>query len=164
VGRSVELAEGWNTVALDVWPADPRMEAVFADVLAEIGFVEDAEGRRYEPGGANEIGDWDPLQAYYVYALAAVTLEVEGVPVVPEAAAIPLEEGWNLVPYLGAVGAPVDAALAGVSGDLVLAKDHTGRTFHPATGIDEIGTLEPGWGYKLYVEDRATLVYPPGTP
>jgi len=161
VGRSIGLTQGWNLVAADVWPEDPRLEAVFADVLPQIGFVEDAEGRRFEPGGVNEIGDWDPLQAYYVYALAQVTLEVEGVPVVPEAAAITLREGWNAVPYLGAATRLTSEALASVADDLVLAKDHTGEAYFPAGGIGTLEELEPGRGYSLYMERSGELIYPP---
>ena len=159
----VVLEAGWNVVSLGVRPTDPTLAAIFAGVT-EVQVVEDGAGRQFEPGGVDEIGAWDPLQAYAVYALAPVTVEVEGEPIVPEGEAIPLQEGWNLVPYFGSEAMPIAEALSSVAGDLVLVKDHVGRVFAPDYEVDQLSTLRPGWGYKVYVERAGTLTYPADAP
>ena len=159
----VVLEAGWNVVSLGVRPTDPALAAIFADT-PEVGLVEDGEGRQFEPGGVDEIGSWDPLQAYAVYASSPVTVEVEGEPIVPEGEAIPLQEGWNLVPYFGSEATPIAEALSSVAGDLVLVKDHTGQVFAPEYGIDDLDDLRPGWGYKVYMGRAATLTYPADAP
>lgn len=56
---------------------------------------------------------------------------------------------------------PVSEALATVSDELVVLKDAFGRIYMTEPEIDQIGDLLPGQGYKIYVSEDCTLLYPP---
>ncbi|MDX1418896.1 MAG: PKD domain-containing protein [Rubricoccaceae bacterium] len=162
--QTVSFAAGWNVASLSVRPLDADFEALFAGLESEIQFVEDAQGRRFVPGGENEIGSWDTKKAYYVYADAPASMTVQGVPVLPELTPLTLEPEWNLVPFYGEEPMPVAEALASLGGDLLVAKDHEGRSYVPAIGTDDLGILRPGEGYRVYMERGGTLLYPTDSP
>lgn len=54
----------------------------------------------------------------------------------------------------------VQAALQSISSSLVLVKDFAGQVYAPQYNVDLIGDLQPGQGYKVYVSQPATLLYP----
>jgi hypothetical protein len=46
---------------------------------------------------------------------------------------------------------------------LVIAKNNNGQTYIPGYGINDIGTMQPGQGYQVYLTAADTLVYPAGS-
>ena len=94
-----------------------------------------------------------------VYAESAVNLTLTGTRL-DESTPISLEEGWNLVPFLSRTTVPVEEAVASVNGALVLIKDSEGQVYFPLYGIDTLGSLKPGEGYLVYLNEAAVLVYP----
>jgi hypothetical protein len=158
--QDVLLDQGWNIVSLTVDPSDDQMDQIFEGIAGAIEIVENRDGQTYEPGGANEIGSWNPEEAYRVYANESTTLQAAGSEVEPTETSIALEEGWNWVPYLRETSLPVDEALSTIETDLTIVKNEAGDTYHPAYGIDQLEAMEPGEGYKIYVEKSCTLTYP----
>ncbi len=73
---------------------------------------------------------------------------------------VDLAQGWNLVPYLRDESLPVDVALASIAPHLVLVKDENGQIYYPGYGINTIGDLQPGQGYKIYVDQATALTFP----
>jgi len=141
-----------------VAPNSADLETVFTDV--SVAVVEDETGATYVPAeNSNEIGAWDSTEAYKVYTESSQSLTIEG-STVEDTTTIPLQQGWNLIPYLPDEAASVDDALQSISSELVIVKDEAGNTYVPAYGIDEIGQLEPKAGYQVYVESAVDLVYP----
>jgi len=47
-----------------------------------------------------------------------------------------------------------------IASDLVMVKDKDGRIYYPDYGINTIGDLQPGQGYKIYVDQASTLTFP----
>jgi hypothetical protein len=160
--QNIALESGWNVISSSVAPDTAALETVFADVSVDI--VKDEAGNTYVPtDDLNEIGAWDSTEAYRVYTGAAdQTLTIEG-SAVADTVAIPLSQGWNLVPYLPGDAKAVATALQSISSELVIVKDDAGNTYVPAYGIDEIGTLKPTEGYQVYVDSAVDLVYPDGS-
>lgn len=159
--HDIVLQQGWNLTSSWVAPGQANLDSIFADVLDDIVLVKDGAGQVYIPEfGVNTIGDWDPLQAYQIYAETSTTLTIEGTAIVPEATPISLSTQWNLVPYLRDEPMSVDIALASIASVLVIAKDYAGRVYIPEFGINTIGDLEPGQGYKVYVDQAVNLTYP----
>lgn len=157
----LSLSPGWNFISGLVTPDAPELDAVFSDIQSDILLVKDQQGQIYSPSfGINSIGDWDPTSAYMVYAEADATLTLEGEAITPETTSIALVPGWNFVPYLRDVPLPVDEALAPIADQLVMVKDSGGQVYVPEFGIDTMGTMQPGRGYKVYVDEAATLNYP----
>jgi hypothetical protein len=141
-------------------PATPNIADVFSDIGANIELVKDGDGNQYHPAsGLNTIGDWSPLQSYQVYANAQSTLQISGETIAPSTP-ISLGAGWNQIPYLPTVEIAVGQALGDVEDRITLLKDFAGRVYYPAFGIDEIGSLRPGQGYKIHSGSSAILSYP----
>ena len=123
--------------------------------------VRDENGDTYNPSvGTDHIGRWQEGEAYAVFATATTALSIAGTAIDPAANSISLREGWNWVPYLLPNELPVSEALASVQDDLVLVKDAAGRVYYPDLGIEDLVTMKPGEGYKLFVDKTSTLVYP----
>ena len=156
--QTIALEAGWNVVSSRVMPDPSDLETVFGNV--SVGVVESASGKAYVPAeGLNEIGSWDATEAYKVYTESSQSLTLEGTSV-DDTTRIPLQKGWNLVPYLPEEAQSIDKALQSISDELVILKDESGDTYLPAYGIDQIGQLQPTEGYQIYVDAPVDLVYP----
>jgi hypothetical protein len=119
-------------------------------------------GRLYGPAyNLSGLSRWNPKEAYQIYLRSARTLSIEGSRM-PADAPIPLEDGWNFVPYLPSGSLPVEEAFSSVETSLVVVKDPTGAPYIPDSDyeVNEIGRVEPGEGYKVYVDRADTLRYP----
>ena len=124
--------------------------------------VKNIAGQVYWPAfGINQIGDWDVLEAYKVYMAADHTLIFTGSLVVPEDNPIDLGTGWSMIPYLRDTPMPIETALADLSDTLVIVKNNAGQVYWPAFGINQIGVMQPGEGYQIYLSAPDTLTYPP---
>ena len=157
--QEIHLKEGGNVVSSFVSPIAPAMDSVFAGLQSEIAVVENEAGEQYRPGkDIDEIGQWESGEAYLIQARSDVTLSMHGEPL--GTSSVALEQGWNLVPYLPSSSLPVEEAVSAISEDLVLLKDETGRSYSPDKGIDVLEQMEPGEGYKIYVDQSTTLNYP----
>ncbi len=163
--HDLTLARGWNLISSWVAPDDADLEAVFAEAIENVVLVKDGQGRAFIPSaGIDNIGDWDPMEGYMVYLSAQDTVVMEGASLDEEPPAVALSQGWNQVPYLRQEPLPIGEALESALESIILVKDYAGRTFIPAFGIDNIGTMEPGQGYKVYVTEDVQINYPDGTP
>lgn len=161
VAQTIELTPGWNIISSHVHPDPGDLESVFSD--ATITVVKNEADERFVPDdNQNEIGQWDSLAAYKVYTEAEQALTIEGDPV-DSTTTIPLQEGWNHVPYLPETPQSPAVALASIDSELVMAKDENGETYVPEYNVDEIGQFEPGEGYLIYVRSAVDLVYPDGS-
>lgn len=159
--QSVQIESGWNMISTRVMPDSPTMRSVFSDVSVSV--VKDEDGNVYMPEhNLNEIGKWDSTEAYKVYTETDQAMTVQGSRV-EETTSIPLQKGWNQVPYLPETAKSVDDALASIIGDVVIVKDESGNTYVPSYNVDDIGTLKPGKGYQVYVDRAVDLVYSEGT-
>ncbi|MEM1127919.1 MAG: T9SS C-terminal target domain-containing protein [Bacteroidota bacterium] len=159
--QDVPLSAGWNWVSLSVTPEDLDMPTVLSEILDDVELVKNSRGGIYLPSlNINTIGSWNLGEGYLIYVNQARTLTVTGVPIDPASTPIPLSEGWNLVPYYGTTSMSLEEAWAGIKPHIVLAKDAQGRVYLPDLNIDLIGTLRPGYGYKVFMDEAVTLTYP----
>jgi len=157
--QEVLLEKGGNLVSTAIVPDAPAMDSVFAGLQSEIAVVENEAGERYRPDeNLNEIGQWNSEETYRVDAKSEITLVIEGDSL--GSPSIPLEEGWNWVPYYLSSPLPVEEAVSSIAEDLVLVKDETGRAYSADKGIEVLEKMEPGEGYKIHVSQSTTLTYP----
>lgn len=160
VAHSINLQQGWNHISSYVAPKDSSLKAVFSDVLANVALVKDEAGKVFMPQeNIDQLATWDPREAYMVYINSTDTLQIEGVSLSSAPPAIPLEAGWNQIPYLNEVPLPIDSVLSSISAYVVMVKNHTGQTYLPGFGINDIGMMQPGQGYLIYMSQPTTLVY-----
>jgi len=143
-----------------VQPTSDRLDDLLAPIRDRLVLVKDEDGRVYSPElGVDQIGRWDWRRAYMIFVTEPTNWTVKG-RAIPATASIGLEAGWNLIPYWLATPMPVSEALASLGASLVLVKDLEGRLYFPDYEIYTLQTLEPGRGYKVYVNRAATLTYP----
>ena len=155
----IPLQKGWNLTSTFISPATPTMDSVFAGLQSEITVVKNEQGERYQPSeNINEISQWNSEETYAIHAKSDAILTVKGDSL--GSPSIALEQGWNWVPYFLTSSLSVDEALSSIIGDLGRVKDETGRAYLPENDPDVLEQMEPGEGYKVYVRQPTTLVYP----
>lgn len=159
--QHVALEEGWNLVSSHVVSGQTSLDSLFASLAPNAALVKDDAGRVFWPeASVNDIGSWNIEEAYQIFMEAPGTLTFSGTSVAPEATPLGLQAGWNMVAYLpGSAQAP-GVATASLGDNLVVVKDEAGNVFMPEYGIDGVGALSPGSGYKMYLNEAATLIYP----
>lgn len=154
----VQMVPGWNMVSSYIVPADPSISEMLKNVRDKIILVKAADGSIYYPDfGIDTIGDWDPNTSYLIYAREELLWSISGTELDPQNSSVSLSAGWNQIPFISKTEVDIEAALSSIADELVIAKDFAGRIYYPEFGINEIGQLEPGQGYKVYVESDATL-------
>nr|HPO62975.1 hypothetical protein [Candidatus Kapabacteria bacterium] len=156
----IPLSLGWNLISSNVIPTEPAMENVF-EGMNNIVLVKNGAGQIYSPAfGINQIGDWNVEAGYYVYTNGSSILNISGAEVIPSQQGIELNAGWNLISYLRSTPMNAQQALAGISSNLIMAKNNLGGFYHPGFGINTLGNMQPGQGYWLYITAPAVLYYP----
>lgn len=165
--QTLQLQAGPNLVSLDVVPAQTDPASIFGDALNHILLVKDGDGHLFAPSyGAPTLTAWAWDQAYLVHARQAVDIAVTGASLSGESS-VPLEAGWNTVPYFLQAPTPVETALASILGHVTRVEDSEGRVYPAMTGTPELTTLVPGQGYRVRLDAPASLVYtapPPPLP
>jgi hypothetical protein len=160
--QTIGLAQGWNLISSRINPNEPAVESVFGDVDSDLSLVKNEAGDIYSPEvGLNNIGDWQSREGYLVYMTNSQSMSVSGYGVDPTTSFM-LEEGWNLIPYYPDTAMTPADAFASISAELVLVKNQAGETYvpDPQDPIDDIGQLQPGQAYKVYVSSPVSFSYP----
>jgi hypothetical protein len=153
------LNSGWSWISFNVMPDNLEVDQVM-DSVANLVIMVNGDGEFYIPDQINQIGALDVLQGYKVYLRATDLLEFTGDEVLPNTP-IPLQQGWNFVSFLPTAPINAEAALAGVFQQLALAKNDAGGFYIPNL-INTLGSMQPGRGYRLYMNVAGTLIYPFG--
>jgi len=160
--QTIGLGQGWNLISSRINPSDPAIESVFGGVDSDLSLVKNEAGDIYSPEiGLNDIGDWQSREGYLVYMTNSQSMGVSGYEVDPSTSFM-LEEGWNLIPYYPETTMTPADAFASISSELVLVKNQAGETYvpDPQDPIDDIGQLQPGKAYKVYVSSPVSFSYP----
>jgi len=161
--QTIDLQPGWNLISSRFAPDETAIDQLMSDVSGNVQIVEDEveDDYVYKPEeGVNTLGHWNPLEGFMVYSDTEQQLTINGQVLRPAWTPLALESGWNLVPYLPSTTLPLAEAFQSISEELVLVKDAAGNAYVPAHGVDEIGSLQPGQGYKVFVSGPGTLTYP----
>jgi len=152
------LDPGWNLVSTPVAPEDSSISNLFTDKRL---ILRDAAGRRFcADRGWDERKVWSMREGYWIHAPAATSLIFEGWEINTAPAPLALQRGWQIIPWWRTAPMAADSALASLDGRAALLKDGGGRLYWPEEGIDQIGALQPGRGYQLYLTDVDTLLLP----
>ena len=160
VTQSIAMSLGWNIISGYVIPLDLDIINIFSAIVSDLVIVKNAVGDAYIPTfGINAIGDWVIEEGLKVKTLNATTLDLSGPVVNPTTTPISLLPGWSQIAYLRT--SPMDAivALSGIASDIIIIKDISGDSYIPSFGINGIGDLLPGQGYKVKMSNAAILTY-----
>ena len=91
------------------------------------------------------------------------TLRIAGPAINVTMTPIPLAVGWNMIAYFPQTSDSVQFAMAGVTAGITLVKNNAGAVYMPGFGLNSIGRMLPGEGYKVLMAATAALTYPTGT-
>ena len=159
--QDISLSAGWNLVSSFIAPSNPALETALADIAGKMVLIKNNKGQIYWPSqNVNNIGDWDVRDGYFIYMKNADTLSLTGQQVDPANTAIPMTAGWNTTAYLRDTAMPINQALAGINGEINLVRNEVGQLYWPEFNVNQIGNMQPGEGYQIYMYDPASLVYP----
>ncbi len=157
----IPLNTAWNMKSLNVIPLHDTTIAVFGTDSGGFLFVKDNAGDVYCPAASQDnINHVQVGQGYQIYTTVADTMEVMGIPVNYAATAIALSSGWNTIAYLPPSDDSIEHALAGIDTLLIIVKNNSGHAYWPSLGIDDIGIMYVGEGYKVLMSSAASLTYP----
>ncbi len=163
VNLVIPLAIGWNMNSLNIHPTDSTTGGIFGGFKGFV-LVKDGQGNLYTPSlGIDNIGTLKTGSGYQIYIDSVNTIRVTGTPVNLAATSIPLQTlSWSIIAYLPQATMPIDSALAGISSQIILAKNNAGELYWPGTGLNSIDTMVVGQGYLVVTSAAATLTYPTG--
>ena len=160
VTQNLILPQGWSWISFNVRPPDLNVENVL-DSLDHLSIAVNNAGEFYIPAVINGIGQWNILEGYKIYLDSGQPFSVTG-QTVPSDTAIVLAQGWNFVSYLPNQAQDAERALQTVLANLAIIKNDEGHFFIPQV-IQNLCSLTPGKGYKLYLNAPDTLIYPSAT-
>ncbi len=165
--RIIELNAGKNLISWNLDTPSDDIEMLFADVMdnvtAILGFEQG--GYTYDPTYPefSNLHYADHLHGYWVEMTNPDVLTITGSPIAPTTP-IFLESEWNLVSYLPDMAYEPAEALASVHDQLDVVFGWIGddafgyEAAHPEYATLE--SMEPGYGYWVYMFSPATLIYP----
>ncbi|MFP4543561.1 MAG: VPS10 domain-containing protein [Candidatus Kapaibacterium sp.] len=157
----LELPSGWSMISSFVVPDSADLDNLLAGLSSNIVIMKNGAGDVYWPSfGFNQIGEWNILHGYQIYMSGLDTLEFIGKEINPQDTSNVLSQGWNLIAYLKADTMDASQALGSITTNLVIAKNGAGDVYWPAFGLNDIGAMEPGEGYYIYMSAIDTLIYP----
>ncbi|MDE3058376.1 MAG: T9SS type A sorting domain-containing protein [Bacteroidota bacterium] len=161
LSQKIALLQGWNMISSYIQPRDSTLDTIFASAKANITLLKNPNGKVYWPSlNINDIGYWSLRDGYQIYMKAADSVEFDGNQAVPESTQINLTSGWNLIAYLRNSALPIDSSLSSVKNYVVIAKNSAGQVYWPSQSINTIGSMVPGAGYQINVNQQCALLYP----
>ncbi len=158
--KNIPVPLGWSMLSSNCYPNEPAMDIVWSDIALDIVQIKDLSNFYIPPININNLGNWESEKGYYVKANQAVNLNIDGIPIDPLTTPIPLNEGWNLIPYLLEQAADPSNVFASILSDVVQVKNLTG-TYLPSLGINQLGTMQVNQAYLVKVCCNTSLTYDP---
>ncbi|MBN1790236.1 MAG: S8 family serine peptidase [Bacteroidales bacterium] len=170
------LQTGWNIFSLYVTPDNIAMMSIVQPLIdnGTLVKVQSETGAAIEYVTAlgtwiDNIGNWSATESYKIKVNAPTYLNLTGT-IFTDPVAIDLLAGWNIVGYPSSTSQDAMEVLNDLitSGSLMKVQDETGAAIEPMPfelgWINNIGTFDPGEGYKVRVAANDILtISPTGT-
>jgi hypothetical protein len=164
--QDIPLVAGWNMISSYITPQNLAIETLLASIESDMVLIKNGAGEVYWPSqGINNIGSWDVHQGYLIYMTNPASLSIVGNEIDPALTPINLLEGSNLIAYLRSQSLPVDQVFESLT-QFYMAKNGLGQVYWPDFGVNQIGSMQPGQGYEVYMTGSELLYYaePANTP
>jgi hypothetical protein len=147
----IPLNPGWNAVSSHVQPYNLEIKEIFSGIEDNLSLMSTNSGKVYWPSLAiNEINEWNYWEGYQLYMEEEDTLVINGLQVLPDESPIYLSEGWNLVAYFIDHPLPIESVFEDIKSSIQIVTNNDGAIYWPDIGINSIGELKPGQGYKIF--------------
>lgn len=165
--QTISLINNWNLVSMNCNPVNTDMTVVWSPIVGNVVEVKNLEGS-YSPffgAVAPEVATWDVKQGYMVKMSAADNLVVNCASAIdPATTPIPLDQGWNILPYWGQNPANAISTLSSILGNVAQVKDLTG-SYIPGMANSlggGTGNLLPGKAYQIKLSNATSFTHPSG--
>ncbi|MFH0766439.1 MAG: choice-of-anchor D domain-containing protein [Calditrichota bacterium] len=175
---TVTLNGGWNMISLnivpprDLWARNEGPDIIRMTERLRIDqnhhhvlLMKDEDGRFYAPAfNFCGIPYWSLLEGYQIKLDTATQVSWTGESI-PADSPIPLEAGWNLIPYYPQyeldASAPDFLVLSPIIDHVIIAKDERGNFINTAFGFSNMPPWREGKGYQVRVDQQVVFSYPP---
>lgn len=161
--HTLYLNQGWNLISTYVNPISAPMEDIWAQKTQNLLIIKNNEGQVYIPSyNINNIGNWVLHQGYLAYLTNSDSLTIYGNICNPNNENINYINSWNNISYLRNSEMNAELAFTDLVSQeaLLIAKNLGGQVYIPSYGINTIGNLKPGQGYKVYCTKSGTFKFP----
>lgn len=161
ITQSIILPQDWSIFSTYINMAEPDIDSVLSDIVANVIIAKDGFGNVYYPAyGTNLIGDMTIGQGYYIKMAASDVLEVYGPSVIPENTYLTVDQGWGILGYLRHPDGPINEMLDDINAEIIIVKNGSGMIYWPQYYVNMIGNMQPGEGYKIKMASTQTFTYP----
>ena len=153
--QEIVLNPGWNLISFNIDLGTNDLDTVFDTGLSQIK----TQSNSYSPVMAhhfNSLSQVEPATGYWVNNTGSHTIVLQG-DLLPAGREIPLQSGWNLVPYLPDTAMSVFSALASISAQLTEVRS-LDQSWTPSGG--SLNQMSPGQAYWVKVNNPCSLIYP----
>ena len=164
VDQPIDLESGWTIVSFQSLPTNTDAAAVLADIEEDLLLIKDNSGNFYMPEvDFNGLGDLEFGQGYFVNMKFERFFTVRGRPAEPTMS-MSLQPGWNTIGTT--LATPIDALCLdrflhdtdpNYAGLLMI--DSNGAELDSDLQTNDIGDLEPGFGYQLHLDSSQNATF-----
>lgn len=163
VSQTINLQQGWSIISSYINANNNSMESIFNSVINNLEIVKDENGNVYWPiFGLNSIGDFEIGEGYQVKMSYFDQITIQG-NIIPFDTPITFNEGWNLIGYLHPEDGNTIEMMNSIvlnDGPMKILKNSVGDVYWPDFGLNSIGTMSPGEGYQIKLENPTQFSYP----
>ena len=111
--NDIPLQEGWNLISSYLDPDSSDMLTLLKPAGNDIILLKDGAGKAVIPEYAiNDVGEWEITQGYQLKSRIDTFLPIVGSRIDPSETPIPIEEGWQIIPYLRTTPGNIELDLA----------------------------------------------------
>ncbi len=156
----------WSLISQNLEGETTEIETLLSDIREPMDYMkDDNDGVYYPDENINTISEWDITNGYQIYMNEDAWLVLRGVKADPEEYRMSFDRlKWYLISYLPDGSLPVATALARMIDSLLMVKNGAGEIYFPQYGIDQIGTMNEGEGYKIASKINIYNFYYPDGP
>lgn len=159
-------ALSWSMISSYIIPRDSLIANMANVIATDMVVMKSSGGLIFYPSyNINQIVYWSYQQGYKIYMNNQDTISVVGDKAIPETTPIYIPSlTWQIIGYLRTTPLAIESALAGINANIVMVKDNAGQVYYPDFAINQIGSMMPGEGYRIYCSAASTLTYPSNSP
>ena len=152
-----------NNISLNVIPDNTEVSSVFMD--SDLLIASNDGGQYYAPNfGVDLIGEMDLGKGYDIFlqGMDDQTLNVEGLPMEPDYSMTINALQMNSVCFVPQECMAIETAFAGLEENILIVSDDSGAYYVPGFGVNTMGDMCPGKGYKVFLQgmDDLEIQYP----
>ena len=147
-----------NSISFNVIPEDAEVSSVFMD--NDLLIASNDVGQYYAPNfGVDLIGEMDLAKGYDVFlqGMDNQTLTVEGLPMESDYSMTINALQMNSVCFVPQECMDVEMIFSGLEDNILIVSDDSGAYYVPGFGVNTMGDMCPGKGYKVFLQGMDDL-------